>query len=87
MVCLGDDPGEHGYHPSCAVELFGTAVPPRVDVTAAKLGTLALSMSQGRTLSGAQRKVALGLDAERLTLRVTTDFADFILKPETDSFP
>jgi serine/threonine-protein kinase HipA len=92
FVCLGDvpadsDSGDTPYHPRCASRLFGAPRAPAIDLDLARLHTVALAMVGHTSLSGVQRKVSVGLTADRATLRVVTDHGHFILKPQAQTFP
>jgi len=52
----------------------------------AKLHTVGLAMVGVTSLSGVQRKLSLGLDSARMTLRLQTAGRQFIVKPPTDRF-
>ncbi len=78
-------PGE-SFDRDAAVRLFGVAQLPSIDVELAKLQSVALAMIGTTTLSGAQRKLSVGLDTARMTLRVSAAGRQFILKPPTDRF-
>ena len=84
-ICL--EPSELRYHPRCLEQLFGRSELPAVDIDRAKLHTVALAMVGKTTLSGVQRKVSLGLSADRLTLRVSVEGTQYVLKPASDVFP
>lgn len=88
MICRAClRPAESDYHPACVRTLFGTDRIPSIDLELAKLHTVALSMVGETVLSGAQRKISLGLSSDRLTLRVTLQGAQYILKPSSETFP
>ena len=75
------------YDTSAARRLFGTDRLPTLDLDMAKLHTVGLAMVGVTSLSGVQRKLSLGLDSARMTLRLQTAGRQFILKPPTDRFP
>ena len=87
LVCLDDVHGGGEYHPRCARTLFGTTRVPAIDLDLARLHTLAQAMVGHTSLSGVQRKVSMGLAADRATLRVATEGGHFILKPQAQVFP
>jgi len=58
-----------------------------VAVDLAKLHTLALAMVGRTSLSGIQRKISLGLSADRMTLQLTAEGARYILKPQSQAYP
>lgn len=74
------------YHPSCMRKLFGTTRIPFVDVDPATLYLFGQAMAGKITLSGVQKKIALGW-ADRQTLRVVAEHSPFILKPTADTYP
>lgn len=75
------------HHRRCLVALFGTETLPSLDVDIARLHTVGLAMVGRVSLSGVQRKISLGLDSERQTLRLEAGGRQFILKPPTETFP
>jgi len=85
QICA--DPCDARYHETCLVKLFKTTKLPSLDIDLARLHTFALAMAGKTTLSGAQRKLSLNLDAKRETLQVSTAAGRFILKPQAHSFP
>ncbi len=87
LVCLKDVDGESEYHPACAKTLFGSTRIPTIDLEIAKFHTLAQAMVGHTSLSGVQRKVSVGLTADRATLRVAMERGHFILKPQAQVFP
>lgn len=88
LVCLGDlsAAGEE-HHPRCARALFGVPRVPTVELELAKLHTAALAMVGHTTFSGVQRKISLGLDPVRTTLRVALEGGQFVLKPRSATLP
>ena len=74
-------------HGACVRKLFGTRTEPAIAIDLAKFHTAALAMVGRTTLSGAQRKLSLGLSADRLTLQVAVSGSRFILKPQSPVFP
>ena len=89
LVCLADlrSEGESEYHPRCAKALFGSTRVPTIDLELARLHTVAQAMVGHTSLSGIQRKVSVGLTADRATLRVAMEKGHFILKPQAQVFP
>jgi serine/threonine-protein kinase HipA len=68
--------------------LFDARRPPEiVDVDLAKLHTLALAMVGRQSLSGVQRKVSVGLTADKQTLHVALGGSQYILKPQSATYP
>lgn len=86
-VCLGENQPGQEHHPDCVRTLFGTTTPPVIEVELAKLHTLALAMVGHTTLSGIQRKISVGLDRDRTTLRVALEGGHYILKPQAQTYP
>lgn len=82
-ICLG--PG--APHAECIRALYDADRPPAVDVELARLHTVALAMVGRISVSGVQRKLSVGLSADRSTLRISTDGRQFILKPQSETFP
>jgi serine/threonine-protein kinase HipA len=87
LVCLADVRGEGEYHARCARALFGSTRVPTIDLELARLHTVAQAMVGHTSLSGIQRKVSVGLTADRATLRVAVEKGHFILKPQAQVFP
>jgi serine/threonine-protein kinase HipA len=87
LVCLADVRGEGEYHARCAQALFGSTRVPTIDLELARLHTVAQAMVGHTSLSGIQRKVSVGLTADRATLRVAMEKGHFILKPQAQVFP
>lgn len=87
LVCLAEVRGEAEYHPRCARALFGSTRIPTIDLELARLHTVAQAMVGHTSLSGVQRKVSVGLTADRATLRVAVEGGHFILKPQAQVFP
>ncbi len=75
------------WHPACLRALYGLDREPELDVDRARLHTLGLAMVGRTALSGVQRKISLGLTADRMTLRVAVEGAQYILKPASETFP
>ena len=86
LSCLSDVT-DGDYHHRCARALFGTPVVPRIDVELAKLHTLALAMVGHTSISGVQRKISVGMSADRATLQLAVEGGRFILKPQSSAFP
>jgi serine/threonine-protein kinase HipA len=87
LVCLEDAPLGDSYHAKCLHRLFGVRRAPVVDVELAKLYTLAQAMVGHTSLSGVQRKISVGLTADRATLQIAIEGGAFILKPQAQTFP
>lgn len=86
-LTLAKLPAGEFWDRSAARRLFGSDDLPTLDVEMARLHTVALAMVGVATLSGVQRKLSVGLDAARMTLRVGAAGRQFILMPPTDRFP
>ena len=87
LVCLESLKSPLRYHPRCAKSLFGSTRIPTIDIEMGKLHTAALAMVGTTTLSGAQKKISLGLSTDRKTLQVAVDGGRYIFKPQTEVFP
>lgn len=86
-ICLENVNGEADYHARCLRSLFGSAKPPHLDIELGKLHTAALAMVGHTSLSGVQKKISVGLSADRETLRVEAEGDGYILKPQTETYP
>jgi serine/threonine-protein kinase HipA len=86
-VCLGAVRGESDYHPRCLRKLFGSSKVPQLDIEVSKLHTAALAMVGHTSLSGIQKKISVGLSADRATLQVAAEGGRYILKPQTETYP
>lgn len=87
LICLDEATDAEPQHAKCSQRLFGTKAPPLLDVDLAKLHTMGLAMVGHASLSGVQRKISLRLGDEPRTLMVATDKAQFICKPQAQTFP
>ena len=88
LSCLRPLAAGDGYHDRCVRALFDARRPPAiVDVDLAKLHTLALAMVGRQSLSGVQRKVSVGLTADKQTLHVALGGSQYILKPQSATYP
>jgi serine/threonine-protein kinase HipA len=87
LICLDELAAAGTYHPRCVRRLFGTRRVPVIDVELAKLHTFGLAMVGRTSLSGVQRKISLGLDADRMTLQVAVARARYLLKPAGEVYP
>ena len=88
LSCLRPLAAGDGYHARCVRALFDARRPPTVvDVDLAKLHTLALAMVGRQSLSGVQRKVSVGLTADKQTLQVALGDSQYILKPQSATYP
>lgn len=85
--CLGSTTQDGAPHAACVRRVFGTSAQPRIDLHLAKFHTAALAMVGHTTLSGAQRKLSVGLSADRMTLQVAVSGGRYILKPQSTVFP
>lgn len=86
-VCLESVHGSAAYHPRCLRSLFETGKLPTLDIDTSTLHTAALAMVGHTSLSGIQKKISLGLVADKGTLRVGGDGGGYILKPQTGTYP
>lgn len=91
LICLEAFTGDETlYHKRCALDLFGFAQAPSVDVSTKDLEELALmQINQRLTLTGVQKKLSLSPVAEGKKERLTVVGLDgrFILKPSTEEYP
>jgi len=90
LICLGDLEGRRSagaYHAACLREMFGVPRIPEIDLELARLHTAGLAMVGHVSLSGVQRKIALGLSSDSRTLQVAHGANRYILKPQTETFP
>ena len=88
LSCLRPTAAGESYHARCVRALFDSRRPPAVvDVDLAKLHTLALAMVGRQSLSGVQRKVSVGLTANKQTLHVALGRSQYILKPQSATYP
>lgn len=89
LMCLRarDRSALGSYHRRCLRELFGAPITPKIDVELARLHTVGLAMVGRVSLSGVQRKISLGLSADRQTLQVALRPNRYILKPQTETYP
>jgi serine/threonine-protein kinase HipA len=86
-ICLGDVAGNGNYHPHCLRVLFGTTTVPTLDLETSKLHTAALAMVGHTSLSGVQKKISVNLLADRAMLQVAAVGGQYVLKPQTETFP
>src|SRR5215217_800924 len=75
------------YHRRCVQRLFGSSRVPVIEVEQPKLHTLAGVMVQHTSISGTQRKISLGFTQDRARLRVPDLGGEYILKPQTGTYP
>lgn len=73
------------HHARCVRAVFSRSTLPELNVDPGQLHVLGLEMPERVTISGVQRKLALGLDGA--TLRVGAGNNDYILKPGDTRFP
>lgn len=86
-ICLEPVSSSANYHPNCMKILFDTGKLPTLDIDTSKLHTAALAMVGHTSLSGIQKKISLGLAADRATLKVVAEGGGYILKPQTGTYP
>jgi serine/threonine-protein kinase HipA len=86
-VCLDPLPAGETYHRRCIQRLFGSSRVPIIDVEQSKLHTLAGVMVKHTSISGTQRKISLGFTQDRARLRVPDVGGEYILKPQTGTYP
>lgn len=75
------------YHERCLRTLFGTRRPPVVDLDQARFQSIALATIGRSTVSGAQRKISVGLRTERQTFTFVESGARYIVKPQSPDYP
>ena len=85
-ICLGELQ-DGTTHPACSQRLYGSAIPPVLEAKWAKLHTLGLAMVGRASISGVQRKISVGLSADRTTLQVALPGGRYIVKPPSDAYP
>jgi serine/threonine-protein kinase HipA len=86
-ICLGDVPDDNDYHVRCLRELFGTSKVPSLAIEVSKLHTAALAMVGHTAISGVQKKISVGLTADRTKLQVAAIGGRYVLKPQTGTHP
>lgn len=86
-ACLEPTGSRGAYHRKCLRRLFDAVRPPRLDIDASRLHAAALAMVGHTSLSGVQKKIALGLDGPRTALTVMAEGGTYILKPQTGVYP
>lgn len=86
-ICLENVRGNADYHARCLRALFGSPQVPQLDIELGKLHTAALAMVGHTSLSGVQKKISVGLSADRETLQVAAAGGRYILKPQTETYP
>jgi serine/threonine-protein kinase HipA len=87
LICLDEVRSGDTYHRRCLQRLFGSTRPPAIEVELAKLHTLAGAMVEHTSISGTQRKISLGFTQDRARLRVPDLGGEYILKPQTGTYP
>lgn len=87
LACLEETKSPSGYHPKCAKQLFGATKPPAIDIDLAHLHMAAQAMVGHATLSGIQKKLSVRLSDDRRTLTVEATGGQYILKPQTGTYP
>jgi Uncharacterized protein related to capsule biosynthesis enzymes len=86
LICLKPTRGAE-YHSKCSKRLFGTVIPPTLNLNGAQLNAAAMSMAGKMSISGVQEKVSLKLSEDRTTLEVAQPGGRYILKPEPNGYP
>lgn len=86
LVCLRPTTAG-GYHERCLRSLFSTRTPPTIDLDLARFQSVALATVGRSTVSGVQRKISVGLRADRQTLTIVESDARYILKPPSAQYP
>lgn len=86
LICLR--PTTKGdYHERCLRTLFGSRNAPAIDLDLARFQSVALATIGRTTISGVQRKISVGIRAERQTLTIVESDARYILKPSSSEYP
>lgn len=86
LVCLRPTTSNE-YHDRCLRSLFDTRSAPTIDLDIARFQSVALATIGRTTVSGVQRKISVGLRAERQTLTIVEADARYILKPPSNEYP
>jgi serine/threonine-protein kinase HipA len=86
-ICLEDVTEKGDYHPRCLRKIFRTSKAPQLDIELNKLHLAALEMVGHTSLSGIQKKISVKLAPGRATLRVEAERGQYILKPQTETYP
>ncbi len=71
----------------CLQSLFGSDVLPSIDVELSKLHLVAMKTLGQTSLSGVQKKLSVTLQVDRATLKIAVGQAQYVLKPQTETFP
>jgi serine/threonine-protein kinase HipA len=90
LVCLGElrrRPTLGSYHRRCLRDLFGVPRIPEIDLELVKLHIAGLAMAGRISISGVQRKIALGLSADGRRLQVVLGPNRYICKPQNEAYP
>lgn len=74
------------YHERCLRRLFGIRSAPTIDLDLARFQSVALATIGRTTVSGVQRKISVGVRAERQTLTIVASDARYILKPPSTEY-
>ena len=74
-------------HDYCLKKLFGVDYVPSLDVSLPEISLKAQELAGKLSISGVQPKLSLRLNKKVRALEVSPEQGEFILKPQTDTFP
>lgn len=75
------------YHRKCLRELFGIDYFPEIDFTLSEISLKAQEMAGKLSISGVQPKLSMKLNRVKKKLEVVAQGGEYILKPQTGTFP
>lgn len=85
-----DTPHTMSWHVSCCRSFFGTSILPIIDITTTNFSNSArISITEGNTVTGVQKKMSVHLEDTMPRKRLTVQGfpSGYILKPPVDEFP
>ena len=74
-------------HKTCNQMLFGTNYLPEIDLTLSEISIKAQQMTGKLSISGVQPKLSIKLNKEAKQLEIVATGGEYILKPQTLTFP
>ena len=74
-------------HDKCLKNLFGVSYIPNFDVSLPEISLKAQESAGKLSISGMQPKLSVRLNTKTHMLEVSPEHGEFILKPQTDTFP
>ena len=74
-------------HKTCNQMLFGTNYLPEIDLTLSEISIKAQQMTGKLSISGVQPKLSIKLNKETKQLEIVATGGEYILKPQTLTFP